>query len=204
MMLSRNSFVNLIFSIGRDKTLFYDTLLSAVLLGDTYVDSMTENYTLELAHVCCILASKLKQDYHYRDIYQGNIELDLAHNDNSLRTLEEDLCHIIKYYVPSNHILSLFVTLKEKLGITEEFSDIFLHFVSFRICQNKFLLHSNPVPVLLGFWFLAKKNKLAELSREYEIFRREQLFRAYCQCMAINADSTFEEVLFAIKKLSIS
>jgi hypothetical protein len=200
MILNRNSFVNLVFGIGYDKVLYYDTLLSAVLLGDTYVDSgISRQYSLELAHVCCILASKLKQDYHYRDIYEGIVELD----NNDIRNLEQEVCDIVRYHIPSNNILVLFVTLKEKLGIEGEFSDIFLHFVSLQISRNKFLLHYNPVPVLMGYWLLAKKQKIANLTVEYTIFRREQYFRAYCQCMAVNSETTLEEVLFAIKNLSI-
>ncbi len=149
----RDEFVNIIFDIGLEYYFGYDTLITAVEIGDKYVNFDHQYYSDELAHAVIVIASKANEDDHYTSL---NAKIDT--NNGYVISLEWKVCEILGFHIKNNNFITFickFLNPLTKPTLGSVFWDL-----SKDICMNPKLLSMDPLVILTVCILLNKIGKL--------------------------------------------
>lgn len=188
--VSRVDFVREVFQIGAEYNFGYDTLISAVVLGDRFVhmrgrripyrrlgtrmkedkryhagfmNTLAEQiYSIELAHVVCTITGGSLDDV--ADVAGYNIMNAVSQCDNAyLYKLQWEVCIVSHFTIRSNNYLTLMADLVWRARLNDSPGTVSSMFfdLSLMICLNRRLLGTNPLTILLACIMLAKRGRLA-------------------------------------------
>lgn len=175
--ITREFFIDNVFTIGYENENQYNTLLSAVKLADDFVEfkenikcinpknnvhslmneHLKQIYSVELAYVTISIFSKLLEDrntfypHHIKNCY--------------LFKMEWEICNIFNFSFKSHDYFNLisnivfpFVEI-HSLTLNSMFFDL-----TKDICTSKSLLSINPITLFIGIFYLYKKGKLKTIN----------------------------------------
>ena len=146
-LIVRDVFVTEVLQLGNYHELSPNTIITAVMIGDRYVDECQKFYSIELAHTATVIACKYLEDWgSYNSTFVASDEVE----NHIIYDIELEICHLYNYCFPIDNILTLLVqpiiheimTGKRCLG-----SDFYV--LAERICREKSLLTTNPMTILL-------------------------------------------------------
>jgi hypothetical protein len=208
--ITRTQFVNNIFEIGNDRSQDYDLMMTAVRIGDLFVNNSQNRkictwsnrgssepfmnepippiYSNELAHVCLIISSKFRESDSYSRIIQAAIETD----NGIVYKMEWEVLSCLDFCIPKIPFiicLGLF-TPKTHTMIRRDWGELMKD-----LCSGAIYME-NPFTILLAVKLLYRSGRLRAdltyrqirflrimtiLSKEYEVSLVE-ILRTYIQC----------------------
>ena len=181
-IIPRNKFVDEIFQLGLNLGHGYDTLITAVIIGDNFVsfngerspykyykennrDKLTEEqiklinelvpqeYSRELAHVSFVISSNLIDDWGY-PIEDAANEL----NNGYVYKMQWEICMINNFHFSNDNFLSNLFTLIDYNNINN-ISDMFWDLTK-HICMDMSLLYASHSIIILAIIILIKHDRL--------------------------------------------
>lgn len=183
--ITRNEFIEKIFTLGSENNHGLDSIIESVQLGDlfvnntkdyipyvynkkigsnnfTFIDKSEQIYSNELAHIVTIIIAKFNEDNGYNNTFRGIMDT----SNFYIVKIERDICNIINYTVKINNILTYYYSIFPFQYLNSDFYYIFKD-----ICHNKEILYSNPFTIIISLLLLNKHNKLKSLKyKRFDIF----------------------------------
>lgn len=188
LTVKRSVYIEVILDIAHLHEFSLSTILTAINIGDIYVNSKLDNlypnfpqeiYSSELAMVCCVLAAKVNEDKGYRQIIDAVID-----SENSyVRQIEWNVCSKLEYTIPVHNFSTLMSILMEKFKINIS-RNLFLAIIT----HISHLTTSNPVIILFCLLKLHRKGKLNLLSRNINKTTRSNTISAIKESIRNNYD----------------
>lgn len=181
-VITRESFVEMVFEIGSSYNHGYDSIIASVQLGDQYIDMTNNIYSSELAHVVTLIIGKFNEDHGCTET-----RLVLTNTNNKyIVQLENEIYSMIGFHVKIYNFITVIEDLL--LSYNENFDPSYYHSlfydISKDICQDKKLLSLNPRAIIIGIIILYKRgllksykinkqriflNFIEKISQEYEV-----------------------------------
>lgn len=152
--IPRTSYIQIIFDISRRYGHNYDTVISAVLIGDKFINLSKKCYSIELAHVVTILSCKLNEDSGYDSLSEAITTLD----NSILISMEQDIWSSLQYQLPRSHIMS---DIHEFFCGFEDYQFSFIFWeICYQICEESHMLQLNSLVIIMAIIYLGKIDKL--------------------------------------------
>ncbi len=188
VVINRNKLVDIIFDIGLDYDNGYDTCINAVTIADKYVNITNNPYTIELAHVVCVISNKINEDHGYR-----SIEYAARQTENGyVRSLEWDVCLSLNFdLIHKNFITYIGYTLDPTMiYCTPPLLGPIFWDISKIICNEK-LNGIHPKTILLAVLLLNKYNKRPLFVKNY----KERLFMSILSTVSNEYDIPLNKII---------
>jgi len=173
VQISRYNFIEEILYLGYHYSLCYDTILTAVQIGDIFCNNCSnifpqpDNcskfnyqceriYSIELSHIATIISCKINEDsgYNCTRIVASDLK------NNFVYKLEWEICHFFNFKFPRSTYIS---NLIDKLGYNLVKSELYFE-ITRDLCHLK-LITINPNLLSLIIVWLFQKNKLSSYTR---------------------------------------
>lgn len=180
--ITREKFVNIVFEIGYRWSHSYNTIITAVMLGDEYIDKIQYKifnyYSIELAYVVSILSTKLLEDFGYCSTSKACYDV----GNRYIIEMEWNVFTTTGYNIRRYNYIDAIPKLINGNSV-KQLNGCFFD-ISRDICMDKQILNINPFTLILGLTMLYRKNKLLsykkykkrifygimrKLSKEYEV-----------------------------------
>jgi len=186
--ISRNTFINKVFSLSNQHNHGYDSMVQAIIIADNFISSTEHRipyiftdksidsdfnkltpqiYSIELAHVVVLISGKLNED-------SGYIKTMLAIYDTNniyISKMEYELYYLSNFNFKIHNFISLLGKLHSILNINLNLGTMCFDLSKY-ICKNKSLLSCSPSTIVLAIILLHKRHKLSIIkTHKYRIFK---------------------------------
>jgi len=165
VQIPRRKFVNACFDYGEEHGLASTTMMSAVVLGDSFVkfigpnycDALDRVYSLELAVTAIVIMTKVTDDHKPSIMLSA-----LQHTSNhAVLELEQQICRLLDYEFPVHNVITRMwnICAQPDDGLGHSLS-MWFNCLALEICLKPSILYANPFTVLLAIVMLRRRNML--------------------------------------------
>lgn len=190
--ISHLRYINEIIDIGISYEHEYDTILTAIQIGDYFIKtSVGVKYSLELAHVASILAAKSNEDFGYRSTLIAADEL----QNGIVYQLEHDILEKLDFRLVNNRLIEKMVRLTPSTELWLKHS--ILMGLTISLARNqKVFANVNPKTLVIAIMLLYRHNKL-KLTKSV----RQYKFLLLLQLVVKLTDTNWDDVINMFKLL---
>lgn len=163
--IPRREFVHTCFDYGEECGQGATTIMSAVILGDSFVKfigpdhsgALDRVYSRELAATVIVIMTKVIDDHKPSIMLSA-----LQHTSNhAVIELERQICRLLNYEFPRHNIITRMwnICAQPADAVGRDLS-LWFNCLALEICSKPFLLDANPFTLLMAITLLRRRNKL--------------------------------------------